>query len=142
MNLHTGAQQKGKILCVDDDLGLREMLEVLLKTAGYETIIARDGEEGLALFKQHSQELVAVVLDLRMPGLDGMAVARMIRKGNTDIPLIALSAYLGGHDRDDVLKDCEAAGFNAYTKKPFSPETFLRALNEWVQKYRSMHSGT
>ncbi len=127
---------KGKILCVDDDPEVLRMLDLLLRNNGYDTVLGHDGEEAVRLFRQHKKDLVAGVLDLRMPKKDGMGVAREIRKESTDVPLIALSAYLSGTSKDNIpIKQCEEAGFNAYTQKPFSVEPFLLTINECVRNY-------
>ncbi|MDI6774948.1 MAG: response regulator [Verrucomicrobiota bacterium] len=127
---------KGKVLCVDDDDNVLQTIGILLTSNGYETILGRDGEEAVALFKKHGKELVAVILDLRMPKKDGLAAAREIRRESPDIPLIALSAYLcGGKEGKSLLKQCEKAGFDAYTNKPFAAEPLLAALADWVKRY-------
>lgn len=127
---------RGKVLCVDDDDSVLQVVGVLLGTAGYEPVLGHDGEEAVQLFKKHAQDLVAVILDIRMPGKDGLAAAKEIRQLSPDIPLIALSAFLaGGKESKDLMAQCEAAGFNAYTTKPFAQEPFLVALADWVNRY-------
>jgi CheY-like chemotaxis protein len=128
-------KSKGTILCADDHSGLLELLDALLTSTGYCTVLARDGDEAIALFKQHQQDLVAVVLDLRMPKKDGIAVAREIRTESAEIPIIALSAYLTGSQGEGVRKQCEEAGFTAYTRKPFAVESFLKTLEDCIGRY-------
>jgi CheY-like chemotaxis protein len=130
-----GDKSKGTILCADDDETVLEMIDALLGNRGYRTILAHDGEQALALYRQHKDELVAAVLDLRMPKMDGIALAGAIRKESKTFPLIALSAYLGGTEGKSVLKQCQEVGFSAYTTKPFATEPFLTALADWIQRY-------
>lgn len=131
---------KGAILCADDDEDMRSVLDTFLTSHGYHVILVRDGHEAVAMFKKHLAELVAVVLDLRMPRMDGLEAAREIRKISPHIPLIALSAYLGGHDSRYRIKECQDAGFNAYLTKPFSPQAFLAVIEEGVRTYKTRYS--
>ena len=127
---------KGKILCADDDAGILRVLDALFTSYGYGTVLAHNGEEGVQMFRQHKAELVAAVLDLRMPLKSGIEVAKEIRAESADLPLIALSAYLGGAQQDGVpLKQCEEAGFTAYTTKPFAIEPFMATIGECVEEY-------
>ncbi len=123
---------KGKILCVDDHESILRTLTLLLTNSGYETVLAHDGKDGLEKFRQHNGDFVAAVVDLRMPEMDGVELAREIRKVSKEIPLIALSAYISRGGKDSLLKECEDAGFNACTIKPFDVEPFLRTVKELV----------
>jgi len=111
-----------KILCVDDDASILEIIKAVLEDANYEVITAVNGLEGLELFKKHEAELGGIFLDLRMPGLDGISLLTKIRE-TSSIPAVAVSAYL-----DKVrVGDCEKAGFNAHINKPFDTIQFLDA---------------
>jgi CheY-like chemotaxis protein len=140
----TGFRQEksgGTVLCVDDDGDILAMLEMLLKATGYCPIVACGGEEGLARFREHAKDLVAVVLDLRMPGKDGFAVAREIRRESPDLPILALSAYLVGKDLQKLQKECSDAGFTACTRKPFDLDPFLAILAKLSETYTQRQSG-
>jgi CheY-like chemotaxis protein len=70
-----------------------------------------------------------------MPGKNGLELAKDIRRESPDIPLIALSAYLGADKTGNVsVKQCEEAGFTAYSVKPFSLEPFLATINACVKQ--------
>ncbi len=131
---------KGKVLCVDDHEEVLKVVDVLLTNNGYETVLARDGEEAIELFQLHRGKFVAAVIDLRMPRKDGVEVAIEIRKVSKDMPLIALSAYIGRGGQDSLLKECEEAGFNACTIKPFAIEPFLKTVNELIEKSSQKHT--
>ncbi len=122
-----------KVLCADDDPALLQTVSILLQSAGYDTILAHDGQEAVELFRQHQAELAAVILDLRMPRMDGITAAREIRKLSPRIPVVALSAYLSGKGSEALLRECEEAGFTGYAHKPFAAEPFLAALAEWIR---------
>ena len=81
------------VLCVDDEVvGLR-VRKILLERAGYQVLIAIDGQSGLELFEAHPVE--AVVLDYAMPGMHGGEVAALMRERKPHVPILLLSAYLG-----------------------------------------------
>ena len=81
------------VLCVDDEVvGLR-VRKILLERAGYQVLIAIDGQSGLELFE--SQPVEAVVLDYSMPGMHGGEVAKRMRETKPEVPILLLSAYVG-----------------------------------------------
>jgi len=79
------------VLCIDDEQTALELRQALLKSAGYKVLAAKCGVEGIKTFQ--SQRVDAVVLDYWMSEMNGMQVAREIRKLNPTIPIIILSAY-------------------------------------------------
>lgn len=112
------------ILIADDEPLLTEILEFRLRANGYETVVASDGREALALFAQFQP--AAVVLDAMMPVHDGMEVLRRIRAGETsaDVPVIMLSAR---RNEADIVRALEM-GASDYIVKPFLPEELLARL--------------
>jgi DNA-binding response OmpR family regulator len=102
-----------KLLVVEDEEMLRSIVVKGLKKCGYAVDGAGDGEEALELFAVNEYDLV--VLDLNLPGIDGMEVLRQIRKGNTAVKVIILSARSELEDRILGLDD----GANDYMIKPF-----------------------
>jgi DNA-binding response OmpR family regulator len=103
-----------KILVVEDDLSLSDVLTFTLRRAGYEVITAFDGLVALQLWEAENPDMV--ILDLNLPKLDGLAVCRQIRsQGET--PIIILSVRSGD---EDVVKGLEL-GADDYIVKPFSP---------------------
>ncbi|WP_122300737.1 response regulator, partial [Pseudomonas syringae] len=85
-------QPAATILIVDDDVHVRDLLEVLLQNQGYETLTAESGEQALAMVDARAPDLI--LLDIMMPGMDGYEVASMLKagKGTANIPIIMLSA--------------------------------------------------
>lgn len=112
------------------------ILQSALGTYGYETVLAHDGEEGVKAFKEHKNELAAVIVDLRMPVKNGFETAKEIRAESQDVVIIALSAYLGGLKKDAFLtKDTEEQPlFNGCSTKPFSVEQLVSTLQTCLQK--------
>lgn len=102
------------ILIIEDEKELAEILGEYLKVEGFEVILAEDGKEGLALLSRCLPDLV--ILDIMLPGMDGMEVCRKIRKEH-EFPIIMLSAKSG--EMDKVI--CLGIGADDYVTKPFSP---------------------
>jgi two-component system response regulator MprA len=114
-----------RILVVDDDRGVREALRRALALAGYEVQLAEDGEAALELLVQAVPE--AVVLDVGLPGVDGLEVCRRVRRMGARVPILVLTARDAVSDRIDGLD----AGADDYMVKPFDVgelQARLRAL--------------
>ncbi|MBA1445683.1 MAG: response regulator [Chromatiales bacterium] len=109
-----------KILLVDDDRLVLSTLGEGLRLAGYEVSEADSGETAIELCSKLHHNLV--VLDMRMPGIDGIEVARWLRQ-NSDIPFIFLSAY-----GDDVVDRAVAEGALGYLIKPVDPPQLQAAI--------------
>ena len=105
-----------KILVVDDDVAINELIKVNLELAGYKVIQAFDGVKGFALAKQEAPSLI--VLDVRMPEVDGFTVAKRVRQNDEtkDIPIIMLTAK--GDDMDKIMG--LEYGADDYITKPFN----------------------
>lgn len=104
-----------KILVVDDELSIRQILETRLSIRGYTVILAEDGEEALSLYRSEQPNLV--ILDIMLPKIDGYEVCSEIRK-ESQVPIIMLTA-LG--DISDRVMGLEL-GADDYVMKPFSPK--------------------
>ena len=112
------------ILIIDDDDSLRETMRKILVMAGHTVVQAKEGGEGLRLFREGSVDLV--VTDLVMPGKEGIETIQELREEFPDIPILAIS---GGTslDRDGPLYDARAFGANASLAKPFGVSEFRDA---------------
>ena len=106
------------ILVVEDEEDIQELLEYTLLNAGYRVDVTDRGEEALELVQEHSPSLM--VLDLMLPGLDGLEVCRRLKAdgGTSDLPVIILTAK---GEEEDVIAGFEA-GADDYITKPFSPK--------------------
>ena len=116
-----------KILVIDDDKAINELIRVNLELAGYNVVQAFDGTTGFALCRQEAPALV--VLDVMMPEVDGFTVAQRIRKNDAtkDVPILMLTAL---SQIDDKVKGFDT-GVDDYLVKPFEPEELrvrVRAL--------------
>jgi two-component system response regulator MprA len=114
-----------KVLVVDDDRALREVLRRALTVAGYEVALAETG--GTALTRVSGEEPDAVVLDIGLPDIDGLDVCRLLRSEGNRVPILILTARDAVSDRIDGLD----AGADDYLVKPFDVDELkarIRAL--------------
>jgi DNA-binding response OmpR family regulator len=122
-----------KILIVDDDNNIAELISLYLEKEMYETKIAEDGEEALELFESFKPSLI--LLDLMLPGIDGYQVCREVRAGS-DIPIIMLSAK--GEVFDKVLG--LELGADDYMEKPFDSKELVARVKAVLRRYKA-HTG-
>ncbi|MEK9279615.1 MULTISPECIES: response regulator transcription factor [unclassified Bradyrhizobium] len=111
-----------RILIVDDEGHIREVIRVALKRAGMDVIEARDGKEALSRFATDKPDLI--VLDVGMPEFDGLDVCREVRK-HSDVPILFLSAR---DEEIDRVLGLEIGG-DDYVTKPFSPRELVARVN-------------
>ncbi|MBI4496194.1 MAG: sigma-54-dependent Fis family transcriptional regulator, partial [Deltaproteobacteria bacterium] len=105
-----------KILVVDDDTSVRQVLGILLQKEGYEVRTAGGGEEALSLFQDGSFDLL--ISDIKMPRMDGLELLRRMRERNHRLPVIMITAYASPEDAISAMK----AGAYDYLPKPFKNE--------------------
>ncbi|WP_043993689.1 MtrAB system response regulator MtrA [Leifsonia xyli] len=107
-----------RILVVDDDTALAEMIGIVLRTEGFDPVFCEDGSEAVGVFRESKPDLV--LLDLMLPGLDGIEVCSSIR-AESGTPIIMLTAK---SDTADVVKGLES-GADDYMVKPFNPKELV-----------------
>jgi two-component system response regulator MtrA len=110
-----------RILVVDDDTAISEMIGIVLKAEGFEPQFAGDGAEAIELFKVMRPDLV--LLDLMLPGIDGIQVCAAIR-AESGVPIIMLTAK---GETTDVVKGLES-GADDYVVKPFNPKELVARI--------------
>mgnify|MGYP000063499419 CR=1 FL=1 len=126
---------KQKILIVDDDENIAELISLYLTKECFDTMIVHDGEEALTAFESYQPNLM--LLDLMLPGIDGYQVCREIRsKHNT--PIIMLSAK--GEVFDKVLG--LELGADDYIPKPFNPLELVARVKAQIRRYTQYNEGT
>lgn len=113
-----------KILVIDDNARDRELLATVLEERGYEVILAENGGTGLILC--HRQNPDAVVLDLRMPEIDGRSVLGQLRTLHPSLPVVVFS----GHGTEEVEQEVLNQGATAFIQKEFSLHQLGLALQE------------
>lgn len=122
--------EKAKIVVVEDEADIREVIEYNLSREGFDVIAAADGEEGLGLVKKKVPALV--LLDLMLPGLDGLEVCRRLKSDSvtSDIPVIMVTAK--GEESDVVIG--LGVGADDYVTKPFSPKELLARVRAVLRR--------
>ena len=121
--------QAKRLLIVDDDAGLRDLLERYLKKEGFEVAAVPDGAAMVASLGQEQADLV--ILDLMLPGEDGLSLARKLR-ADSDVPIIILSAR--GEDVDRIVG--LEVGADDYMPKPFNPRELLARIRAVLRRRR------
>ena len=119
---------KENILIVEDEKEIADLIEIYLINGGYEVYKAYSGEEGLRVLDEQSIQLV--ILDIMMPGIDGLEVCRIIRK-DKNIPILMLSAK--SEDMDKILG--LSTGADDYLTKPFNPLELLARVKSQLRRY-------
>ena len=110
-----------KILIVEDDLDIQDLLKNFLQEVGYETTIARDGMEAISLFSSAHFDLV--LLDIMLPKIDGFTVCELIRR-QSQVPIIMLTALNG---EEEQIKGLDLQ-VDDYITKPFSMPILIRKI--------------
>ena len=118
-----------RILVVDDEASIRTIVEYSLREAGFDPLMAARGDEALELISKEAVDLV--ILDLMLPGVDGLEVCRRIRAERT-VPIIILSAR--GEELDKVLG--LELGADDYVTKPFSPRELVSRVKANLRRAR------
>lgn len=121
-------EEKIKILAVDDDTEVRDIIFVYLDSLGFDVDIADCGEKGLELFDKNDYDLV--ITDIKMPGISGVELAEEIFKRDFKGGIIFISGYLGEYSEDMVL----SLGIDAYLKKPFNMDHLGRIIDSVLKK--------
>jgi two-component system, OmpR family, response regulator MprA len=118
-----------KILVVDDERAVRDSLRRALELQGYQVELAADGAEALALLEANGQP-DAILLDILMPGIDGLEVCRRIRRSGNAVPVLMLTARDAVGDRVSGLD----AGADDYVVKPFALEELLARVRALLRR--------
>ena len=122
-----------KILVVDDERAVRDSLRRALELEGYEIELAEDGRRALSLLEENAAQPDAIILDVLMPGLDGLEVCRRLRSGGSRVPVLMLTA------RDEVENRVAGldAGADDYVTKPFALEELMARVRALLRRASS-----
>ncbi len=116
-----------KILTIDDDPAMTDLIGLLLRSYGLEVIVANDGERGLELARTQNPDLI--MLDLTMPGVDGWQICKTIRD-QSKVPIIILSAL----DDPTVISTALDAGADDYMVKPVPSSVLIAHINNLTRR--------
>ncbi|WP_445256815.1 MtrAB system response regulator MtrA [Nocardioides aurantiacus] len=120
--------ERPRVLVVDDDAALAEMLTLVLRTEGFASQVVARGDEALAAFRSFRPDVV--LLDLMLPGMDGVDVCREIR-AESGVPIVMLTAR---SDTVDVVVGLES-GADDYVAKPFKPKELVARIRARVRRF-------
>ena len=119
-----------KILIVEDEIRLAQLLKEAIYNSFFSIVIAKDGNEGLKKFKTFKPDII--ITDIMMPFCDGLEMTQKIKELDENIPIIVLSAH---SDKEKLLKAIDL-GINKYFIKPFDPEEVIEHINKIAPKLR------
>jgi len=121
---------KKHILLIDDEKVIREIGQEMIELLGYKCIIAKDGEEGVELFRKNSGKILIVVLDVEMPGISGEVVSNIIIEEVPDTRIL----FISGYDRDYLEKKVFGKKIENFMPKPLSVKSLSRKFNEMLRE--------
>lgn len=115
-----------KILIVDDQFGIRILLNEVLQKEGYETFQAANGIQALEIADEHKPDLV--LLDMKIPGMDGIEILKRMKQKNSDIRVIIMTAY----GELDMIQEAKNLGALTHFAKPFDIDDIRQTVKEYI----------
>jgi CheY-like chemotaxis protein len=112
------------VLVIDDEPGIRSLIQATLEDLGYTVLTAEHGAQALELFDRSNEEIVLVLLDLIMPVLDGAQTAAALQERQPELPILIMS----GIGDDDALRGFGETRIAGFVPKPFSPDQLAQAV--------------
>jgi PAS domain S-box-containing protein len=122
-------QSRGTVLVVDDELGMRNLAGAILEKSGFTVLTACDGSDAMRIFQEHAGEVVAIVLDLTMPVMNGEEAAAALRRIRAGVPIILSSGY----SEQEVSARFAGEGLAGFLKKPYQPAELTEALRRALE---------
>jgi CheY-like chemotaxis protein len=120
--------EKPSVLVVDDDHLVRHMVQMGLERNGFDVRLARNGREGIDLYRAHGQEIAVVLLDVRMPGLDGPQTLDVLRELDPDVLACFMSGDTGAYEPKELVE----RGAACVIAKPFFLDDLVNILRSLV----------
>lgn len=118
------AETQGKILLVDDETDVLDMLETAMTRAGYAAVTVESGAKALEILARPGHAIVAVVTDYMMPGMTGLELTKKVRELDPDLPIVMCTGYSEDVEKADIL----AAGANVFLRKPVPARDLIAAI--------------
>ncbi len=126
------------ILIVDDELAISEITKATLEMHGYRALTASDGAEALAVLMENRRDIKLVLTDMSMPVMDGAATIQALRKMEPRMPIVAVTGLSVGGQTGVV----QAAGAQAFLRKPYTADKLLRTLRDVLDQHRGSDHDT
>jgi two-component system cell cycle sensor histidine kinase/response regulator CckA len=133
----TDVQGKETILFAEDETLLRDLGVRILRAAGYEVLVAEDGQQALELFQAHADRIQALVLDVVMPRLDGLRLAEIARKTSPEVPIV----FVSGFDSDTARGKVTPLPGSTRLAKPYNRHDLLATLRQALDRDTNMNGG-
>jgi DNA-binding response OmpR family regulator len=130
-----------RILVIDDDRAVRSAVQLVLENEGLQVHVADDGRAGLKLLKAESFDLL--IVDVFMPGMDGLETMRLVHEQKPDLPIIVMSGMsfrTGSAPAPDFLSMATKLGAIGSLKKPFRPRELMAAVAECLERSVEAHN--
>jgi len=124
------------ILVAEDHEGIREVANEILRSHGYATILAADGQEALRLFRQDPTRIDLVILDVAMPGLSGPEAFTQMRAIRPDLPVV----FTSGHTSESASLNSNLASGAVFLQKPYAPKTLGQIVRSTLDRHRQPRS--
>lgn len=120
------------VLIIDDDSVVREAIKDILELIDVEVICAANGPDGIKAYKENRERVDGIIIDRRMPLLDGMAAIQELRKIQTDVPIIMSSGYAD----EDLMQsqNLNQEKPNAYLCKPYEIDDLIQLVEQLILK--------
>jgi CheY-like chemotaxis protein len=126
--------EMARILIIDDDAAVRSATKIALEVHGFDVVAVADGKSGISAVAE--QQIDVVIVDLFMPGMDGLATTAAIRRINPLMPIITASGFMFGGacpEMPNFQAMAEEAGATAALYKPFRPKELLQAVQKAIE---------
>jgi CheY-like chemotaxis protein len=123
-------QPQGAVLVVDDEEQVRSVARLTLQRFGWPCMVARSGEEGIALFAEHLDGIAVVLLDVSLPGLSGAETLERLRQLKADVKVVLSSGY----EASEALRGITVGKDVSFLRKPWRPTALLKVLRESVEQ--------
>jgi len=117
-----------RVLVVEDDEDIRDVLQETLRRWGYDVVVAQDGKEGINKFRSHSFSLV--ITDIRMPAMDGLSMLKTIRSEDSKVPIIVITGY----PSVDSAVESLVQGADHYIVKPINMDDLEAKIRKSFEK--------
>ncbi|MCF6094072.1 response regulator [Microaerobacter geothermalis] len=122
----------GRLLIVDDQFGIRALLAEVFGKEGYETFQASNGKQALEIVHEHSPHIV--ILDMKIPGMDGLEILKRIKKTNPHIKVIMMTAY----GELEMVREATDLGAISHFTKPFDIDELRKTVEQIIAEEHSV----
>ncbi len=127
---HSSLPKKSAVLVVDDEEEVRVACSLIFQEMGLEALVASDGKVGIQVFAQHQKDIMAILLDLTMPNMDGQQFFTHVRSVDSTIPVILSSGY----SEEEAMKRFTDPGITAFIQKPYQVEVLIAKIEKISRK--------